>query len=76
MKVLKFFGKVLAYFGLFLLAVGLGFATKLVVSQDNSMKVEWNESVGTAHIDISYGDGELNKSTCMCHRINRSKIMG
>ena len=37
--------------------------------------VEWNDSIGTVHKDISYGNKESNKLTYMFQRIIQKKIM-
>lgn len=50
------------YIAAFLIALGIGAASKMIQpSWAKDYTVAWNDSVGTAHKDISYGEAESNK---------------
>ena len=58
MKLVK---KILVYLGAFLGAFALGLGANLWVTSLSADKVVWNETVGTEHLDIAYGEKESNK---------------
>lgn len=50
------------YIAAFLVALGIGAASKMAQpSWAKDYTVDWNDSVGTVHKDISYGEAESNK---------------
>lgn len=51
------------YIGAFVLALGIGAATKFLPQSwaKDYAAPEWNDSVGTVHTDLSYGEKEANK---------------
>lgn len=50
------------YIAAFLVALGIGAASKMAQpSWAKDYTVDWNDSVGTLHKDISYGEAESNK---------------
>ncbi|MCM1507999.1 MAG: alpha/beta hydrolase [Ruminococcus flavefaciens] len=52
----------LIYIATFIVASGVGAVSKMIPpSWSKDYTVEWNDSVGTVHKDISYGNGEANK---------------
>lgn len=53
--------KFLVYTGVFLLSLLLGFGGNLLVTSLSAEKVEWNETIGTEHLDVAYGDLPANK---------------
>lgn len=61
MGLFKSIRKIMKYIGIFILALLLGFVVNMLVTKDDSFKADWNDSVGKVHLDIPYGDGELNK---------------
>lgn len=52
----------LIYTASFIVAFGAGAVSKMIPpSWSKDYTVEWNDSVGTVHKDISYGNGDANK---------------
>ena len=51
------------YIGAFVLALGVGAATKFLPQSwaKDYASPEWNDSVGTVHTDLSYGEKEANR---------------
>lgn len=60
-KVIRVLGKIMAYIGVFIAVVVIGFVANLILTNDSSMNIDWNDSVGTVQEDIVYGDQEANK---------------
>lgn len=52
----------LIYIAIFIIASGAGAVSKMIPpSWSKDYTVEWNDSVGTVHKDISYVNGDANK---------------